>query len=205
MINYDEKFIFVHIYKTGGGSVRSMLRRSQKNTFTYHFNMSTNKFRTALGRPRLHLKGQLDEHARAVEYKEYLHEDFNSFFKFAIIRNPYTWHMSPYSFARSRFYHPERKILKSLNFSEYLEWRSLNPVTQHSFLYEGDECLVNKIYRFEDIVSGDSTIFNDLGLAGSKLTKKKNSSPRHPNLTEKDKELIYKLNREDFRLLNYNR
>ena len=205
MINYDEKFIFVHIYKTGGGSIRSMLPISPKNMIQYKLNKSINKIRTRLKRPRRYLVGQLDEHAKAIDYKNFLHEDFNSFFSFAVVRHPYTWHMSLYSYARSRAYHPEHRILRDLSFSEYLDWRRSHQVNQYSFLYERDKCILNKIYKFEDLVCGRSQVFEDLGLVDTKLTAKKNSSPAHPDMTEKDKEKIYKLNAEDFIRLNYKR
>ena len=77
---------------------------------------------------------------------------FDVYFKFGIVRNPWDWQVSLYTYMLNERKHRLHDTVKSFNsFDEYLEWRYTKPVTyQKNFLFsEKNEQLVDFIGRVE--------------------------------------------------------
>ena len=76
MISYDKKFIFIHINKTAGSSIEQALN--------------------SYGEKRIVPKNNTDfkmskqsQHFNYKEYREFLGADYDDYFKFTVIRNPF--------------------------------------------------------------------------------------------------------------------
>lgn len=96
LISYSHNFLFVHIAKTGGTSVRAALRRYRWGGW-YKLPMWLASQVDQLTRPRHKLALKFPRHAKAVAAKEMLPEPvFNSLFKFAVVRNPWDLQVSSY-------------------------------------------------------------------------------------------------------------
>ena len=77
MISYNKKFIFIHINKTAGTAVEQSLleygdkRVEPKNDLNFE------------------LTYKQSQHSNYKEYKEYLGSEYDNFFKFTVVRNPF--------------------------------------------------------------------------------------------------------------------
>lgn len=119
MISYDKKFVFVHIPKTGGTSIRHAL-----TPYCDGLNATTrltNKIsRRLAGRSifrSLDLELPLDGHASALDYKNFMGDEvFRDYFKFAIVRNPFDLHVSNYEYIRQNNKHKLHTSITKMSF-----------------------------------------------------------------------------------------
>jgi hypothetical protein len=149
MISHSKKFIFVHIPKTGGTSVERMLR----------------KYGIVL-QGRGNFDSMYYKHATAESIKRMMGAEYDKYFKFTIVRNPWDWIVSNYAFNRGlgrpwiigTGYSLSGKVpdwAKDISFSEWLPWwiDTLNPSQSVMFTGTNGESLVDAIFRFESLTS----------------------------------------------------
>jgi len=89
MISRDKKFIFIHINKTGGTSIKKAF-----NKYGYEHENIIRSSRTLKGRIRT-------AHWTYDEYKTHCEKSFDFFFKFTVVRNPWDRVVSWYEYSRS--------------------------------------------------------------------------------------------------------
>ncbi|MFS8086406.1 MAG: sulfotransferase family 2 domain-containing protein [Acidobacteriota bacterium] len=157
----------MHIYKVAGTSIRSALGRYA------HIPDHRLPFRILrkLGLQRLlrhrHLQ-HLNGHATAREIKQALPPHiFQSFFKFAFVRNPWDWQVSLYHFALQKESHPEHQLTKSLgSFEKYLEWRVNEDIhLQKDFVVDRDgRLLVDVVGKYTLLTEDFGYICRRLGV-----------------------------------------
>ncbi|MEH6585803.1 MAG: sulfotransferase family 2 domain-containing protein [Halioglobus sp.] len=157
IINHDHKLIFVHIPKTGGEFLRSLIPNQE----------------------------DLPKHARAVDGREILGARlWNEYTTISIVRNPYDLVVSMYEHLRKPLKMPVRtyrkygslilrprracKTAMLFPFKRYVEKvflenqvqeeYSRKPPVRHfdqqsTWIYDCENCLVDRIYHFESIGS----------------------------------------------------
>jgi hypothetical protein len=186
MVSHKKKFIFIHIPKTGGTSIYSALHKygimlyRQRNEQSIYY-----------------------KHAYASDLKRMLGDEFDTYYKFAFVRNPFDWIISNYHFNRGlhqpytrplglQHYGHVQPEYEALGFDEWLYWwvDKFNPLQSRMMLDSNNNLLVDDIYHFETI-----------GADFKKLCKKINVNiwPRklqHTNKTSrsaqvKDKYAVY--------------
>ena len=60
-------------------------------------------------------------HSTAKQYIEHLgYEKFSQFRSFGLVRNPYDWHVSLYSYMRENPQHPQSAIVSKMSFQSML-------------------------------------------------------------------------------------
>ena len=97
LISHTRGFLFVHIAKTGGTSVRAALR-PYRWSGRYAPAILLASLMSQMTRPRHRLGVKCPRHAKAVAAKEMLPEEvFRGLFKFVFVRNPWdlqvsSWH-----------------------------------------------------------------------------------------------------------------
>lgn len=97
LISHRHRFLFVHIAKTGGTSVRAALRRYRWSG-RYGPALLTASLISQATRPRHRLGVKFPRHAKAIAAREMLPaEIFDGLFKFVFVRNPWdlqvsSWH-----------------------------------------------------------------------------------------------------------------
>jgi hypothetical protein len=101
MINHKYKFVFAHIPKTGGMSVESALKGFGSEYVHRHG-------------PKTEQHPHLCKHASLLTIKNNL-KDFEGYFKFAFIRNPWEWVASNYVFNHGRHF----PYLEKLKYTKY--------------------------------------------------------------------------------------
>ena len=105
LISHPHNFLFVHIAKTGGTSVRAALRRYRWSG-RYAPALFLTSMISQMTRPRHRLGVKFPRHAKAVAAQEMLPaEVFNGLFKFVFVRNP--WDLQVSSFHHIRREKPE--------------------------------------------------------------------------------------------------
>ena len=121
MISYDKKFIFVHINKTAGTSMEKALadygvkKLEEKSDLKFELNYNQS------------------QHFNCDEYKKYLGSEYDDYFKFTVVRNP---------FDRVVSYYYGGAIQKGLNFKDWVVDRYLNEKNYSFFIYNNNSCRV---------------------------------------------------------------
>jgi hypothetical protein len=170
-ISHKHNFVFIHVPKTAGSSIHVALKDFYE----------LKGVQRADPPPPIHHMGAKD---LLNEYPE-----CEGYFKFAFVRNPYERLLSGYSEftqkvsgAESHRANYPLDIFKYKDFSHFCvalessEWiKDVHFRPQHELLYDGDECLVNFIGRYENLQNDLSHICKTVGIHGIDLA----SSPKH--------------------------
>lgn len=198
LISYSKKFIFIHIYKTAGMSIRTSLSRYQAIPNLELPNRAINLL--AFGIRNYHLS--------SAELKQKLpNRIFENYFKFAFVRNPWDWQVSLYHYMKQTEKHHQNHLANGFEtFENYLNWRINNEVRlQVDFIMENNTSLVNYIGRVE-------TIDDDLKFLEKKLdldpiilpkinkSKRSNYQDYYNNRT---KDLVYQHFKKDIETFEY--
>lgn len=120
LISFSHKFVFVHIPKTGGTSIRAALQR-------YHpFDQAMGNGRMQSLRDQYQAKldaaGIFSHSAIRVAPLVLSQESLDTFYKFAVIRNSWEWVVSLYVYIKRFQGHPQHESVKDMSFEEYLDW-----------------------------------------------------------------------------------
>jgi len=168
IINHKYKFIFVHIHKTAGSSIRNSLLKLDGSEFLAHHHT----------------------HLKWIDYKKY--EDY---YKFCFVRNPWDRLVSWYfGILKLKSNNNLQKYIKSCsnNFSEFLNCRGIiketiynkkiesfntkipyfKSISYNQLDYVSDDSgniLVNFIGRFENLNNDWNTILSNLSINKIKL------------------------------------
>ena len=205
MISNPKKFIFIHIYKTAGSSVRSSLS-PWVNQLSREKLLINTLLHKSFNRMMFKDEQLLWKHAGASEYREFLGSEYEKFFTFSFVRNPFDWQVSLYEYLRKSKGHHLHKFACQVSFKSYLKSCVAETIkTQSEFLtdYSGN-LIVDKIGKYESL--------NDDFLS---ITKKLNLSTTLPHLNktirskcnyyydEESEDIILRNFKRDFELFNY--
>lgn len=214
LISYSHKFIFFHVAKVAGLSIKDALK---------DYAAEPEKFKIA--RPPKMLGGKPNKlyemwestlvHAKARDAKKELPEEiYNNFYKFAFVRNPWAWQVSYYHFILKEPTHIRYEMVKSMSgFEEYLEWvvETKNPFSKGATKLQ-KEMITDKEGRLiVDFVGRYETLSKDFEYVCQKINLKSvlphlNSSGNRnyrSYYNEKTKQLVAKNFKEDIDLFGY--
>lgn len=127
LLSPRRRFLFVHIAKTGGTSVRAALQRGRWTDPGYWPMFLCSRLSHLSGH---RIGTKLPRHAKIIAAKELLPRDyFEALFKFAFVRNPWDLQVSS-------FHHIRRERPQYLgghdNFADFLRWK-LDPQRPYQF------------------------------------------------------------------------
>lgn len=185
LLSHRYRFLFVHIAKTGGTSVRSSLQRYRWRDPWYPL--------MALCSRLSHLSGhrlacKLPRHAKAIAAWEMLPRDFfDSLYKFAFVRNPWdlqvsSWHHlqreRPHLVAHCRDF-PEfmRFKLDPQRPPQYHLDRSSESQTAYLVDLQG-RLLVDYVGRYENLAADFHHICRHIGISPPPLAHKRQAAHR---------------------------
>lgn len=191
-------YIFIHIYKCGGTSLREIL----KNDITFNI---------------------LKSHSTALEVKKYFYEKkvfdyFNNSFIFSFIRNPFEWTVSLFNFIKYNVEHENYNEIKEYDFDDFCKWivkaiaikkqntnGTYNTLTE--FLYDNENNLlvdfVGRIENYEHDIKQIAKIINIDINEIPKLNKNKIQSDYKLYYNPDTKTIIEKLFKKDLENFNY--
>jgi hypothetical protein len=171
LISCKYNFLFIHIAKTGGTSVRSALTPLLLKDPSRWIQYLCNRL-SGLSKHRLGVK--FPRHAKAVAALEILPSDmFHDLFKFAFVRNPWDLQVSSYHHVQRERPHLMEHID---NFDHFLKWKLQEDRPYHYILDASGEpqwyslidlqgqCLVDFVGRYENLQADFAYICQYLGL-----------------------------------------
>ncbi len=150
LISESHQFIFVHIRKSAGTSLRQVLSQvalEKNNNLLY-------KSLSRAGVAVDYRKYSFRKHANLVEAEKSMPSTkFNQYFKFAVVRNPWDRLVSEYEYIRCQPGHSRHKKIVRQSFADYVEFQSKRPEGhQINALQCGDGRLgVDYVGRFESL------------------------------------------------------
>jgi len=168
LISYSRRFIFIHIYKVAGTSIREALK---PYSFDPNVFLPTRLLRMlgAHNVVRHHRLQKLGGHAHATQVRDALPARFfNEFYKFAFARNPWDWQVSLYNFALKDPTHHQHELTKSLgSFEKYVEWRVNEELRlQKDFVVdERGELIMDFVGRYEALERDFNEVCGRVGVS----------------------------------------
>jgi Sulfotransferase family len=172
MISLQKRFLFVHIPKTAGNSIQTILRDYSEDQLVALRKEQDGIERFGLRNPKYNIK----KHSTLGEYRDALgNEQFRSLYKFTCVRNPwdrmvsyyFTPTQSPEIWDRKKF---RRIISKAVSVADYLR---LNQGEEDPFAN------VDYIMRFENLADDFRTVCGTLGISPGALPRYNRSSREH--------------------------
>ena len=163
MIVCDEpKFVFVHIFKTAGTSVKRSLRRFAMPAWQEWGNVVLKRIGVPqFGPPRY------PDHMRASELIAQIGaEQFSQYFSFAFVRNPWDWELSHYKYIlKFKGHSNHAEVARLGSFSEYVRWRCDQRFQlQSDFVVSEGKILVDFVGRFESLQSDFADVCDKIGV-----------------------------------------
>ena len=157
MISFQKRFLFVHIPKTAGNSIQSVLRDYSEDQIVALRSEQDGIERFGLRNPNYKIR----KHSTLAEYRMALgDEQFRSLYKFVCVRNPWDRMVSYYFTPTQQVGELDRKefrkvISKALSVADYLR------------LDQGDDdpfANVDYIMRFENLAEDFRAVCTTLGI-----------------------------------------
>jgi len=161
IISDTKKFIFIHIPKTGGMSIRDKMEP--------HATVNVWKGRAIPGVPAQTNKG-MSKHAKARVVKA--NTNWGAYFTFAFVRNPWSWLVSGYHYAKKDKRDWRYKEANRMPFNDYLRWTLESPDRRHTtlrlgqfdFLAENGKIIVDYVGKLETITKNFSHVCKKIGV-----------------------------------------
>jgi hypothetical protein len=210
LISHKHKFIFAHVWKTGGNSVRIALKPfseelyPKKKSSVFNFNK---KFKKEVCEPI-----KIDQHITLNEIQAILEPNkFSQYFKFAFVRNPLDLMVSYYHFITQKANnHPQKEFIQSLKgFEDYVKWSEENEMirlSQHKFILDDQgKMLADYVGRYEHFQESFDEILKRLKIENIEIKKVNTSSHNHylKYYNSTTEEIVRSVLSEDFRILKY--
>lgn len=213
LLSLRNNFLFVHIAKTGGTSIRATLNRYRWRDPYYPAQFVCSRISHLTGH-RLGCK--FPRHAKIVAAREMLpRELFESLFKFAFVRNP--WDLQVSSFHHIRRERPHL-VAGHEDFEEFLRYK-LNPNRPYQFHIDTSielqsdylvdlhgKVLVDFIGRYENIEADFREACRQIGITPPPLAhrrKAKNRSDYRSYYRDVTAELVAERFKKDIDLFDY--
>ncbi len=197
------RFIFIHVYKTGGTSIRRALIPYIERPWRRVVNRLARPFGVTM------LSSQpYPPHTKASELVAAIgKEEFESYYSFGFVRNPWDWNVSLYTYIVKTPVHRDHRHVKALgSFEEFLRWRCTDDVAlQRDFvLSKENEPMVNFIGRYENLEEDFRHVCATIGLpARLPHLNASKTRPYQEYYTPSTMELVRETFAEDIRLFNY--
>ena len=200
MIDNVHKVIFIHIPKCAGETIRKLLGEKEQELYDDQ-------------------RGIERRHATAQQIRDfYTNGEFDRYFKFAIVRNPYERMVSAYHYLNLRVgvigpfedYISQRGVYQLTEDSGKIERTLIAPISLYDYLYGSDgNILVDYIGRFESLRGELHHIFKELGLPTDRIgyTWKHRGHYDHYSqyYTNKIADEVYRQYEKDFDTFHYSK
>jgi Sulfotransferase family len=202
LVSHRHRFVFIHVYKVAGTSMRRALERFCEDRW------KRRAARVLSGRG-LYRPNLPPAHLTAREARDHVSQRvFDNYFTFAFVRNPWDWQVSLYHYMRKVETHHQHEVAKRLaGFDDYIRWRVDEEVRlQKAFVVdERERVMVDFIGRMERIGEDFRHICRAVGLPPVRLPHQNRSGHRDYRTYYNDhtRELVARAFAEDIALFGY--
>ncbi|NTS78777.1 sulfotransferase family 2 domain-containing protein [Catenovulum sp. SM1970] len=213
LLSHKHNFLFIHIAKTGGTSVRSALA---KYRWGHLYSFAAFLARKLSGFTGHKIGSKFPRHCKAIAAKEMLPgEYYSQLYKFCVVRNPFDLQVSSYHHIEKE--HPQ--IFKRYNITNFAEFLAVRLDSEREFEellhaplqsdYVVDlhgNIIVDKICRFENLQADFDEACDAIGIARVALPHKRKAKARktyHEYYSEKEIALVEKHYAKDLEILGY--
>ena len=209
MISRSKKFIFIHIPKAAGSSVADALLPYDDHPWLNH--PMARKIRNRLGVGKVSAPGVGIElfrhHATAREVRAQLGPaEFDRYFSFAFVRNPWDFYVSYYHYVRKATLHPYHVQARMTDFSVFLkQLLDKGPMLQATRVSGDDGAqIVDFVGRYERLEEHFAEICERVGIQARlpHMNKTRRSTYREYYDGE-TQALVARLNRLDIETFGY--
>ena len=199
----SKNFVFIHVYKCAGTSIRDALKPYND---TFNKRLFLDDFLARLG-----IKSNFApcEHIGARDAKaKYLgSEVWDNAYTFAVVRNPWDWQVSLYSYILQLTTHHEHELVSAMkSFDEYIAWRCDGYFPSQSEFLKDDsgKLLVKDVYRFESLASDIQRLASHIGhdVWLKRLNQSRSDSYRK-YYSDKSREMVRSFFKEDIERFGY--
>ncbi len=187
-ISHDLKLIFIHVHRTGGSTIRNLLKQELGSKIE-----------------------NISQHGNAMSSESVFLEKHADYFRFGFVRNPWDRLLSWYSLINK--WDPLNIELERLRFEEFLELDLSAKQGDDFFHYNqldyfpllNDSLNSIKIYRYEKFEDETNEIFGLLGHPLKKIPITNNTSIKDYKdfYTERSKELVKQKCHKDITYFKY--
>ena len=192
-VSHEKKIIFVHVPRTGGSTLDYLF--SHKNWDYWGGDPNSDKH---------------PDHFSALQIKECIGDKrFNSYFKYAFVRNPYDRFVSNFRISHGLLPNHERvndfKLFCNRIYDIVKSKRDIMYQTSTEMLYINGELAMDYVGRYENYVNDVKTICNKLNQDITNIPKE-NASGSYITSQYYDQEcydIVYDLYADDFKNFNY--
>lgn len=192
MINHKHKFIFVHIPKTGGTSIQYLFTKNNNVT-----------------------KKENKKHFTSNDYHRENISEWNSYFKFSFVRNPFDFLVSYYIF-RMKMINGElgrterfmSKKYKNSNFKSWIRNNFFNDprvMTHFDFLSVNEKIELDYIGKFENFQEDFNIICDKIGIPQQQLPHINKSKHKHytEHYDDETRQLVAEKYAKDIKYFGY--
>lgn len=162
LISYSHQFIFFHIAKVAGISIREALKPYVQEPEKFKIKRPPKKLDNGAANPLYEMWESSLTHAKAKEVKADVSSDiYNGFYKFSFVRNPWDWQVSMYHFLLKETSNIRYDLIRSMNsFEEYLEWvicaknpypKGATKLQKEMVVDENNNLIVDFIGKYENL------------------------------------------------------
>ncbi len=163
LINEKYNYVYVHVYKVAGQSVKLALRRHDYR----HLPVLRSPLAKIVESPQAYTFRSLEAHSTAAQIRDFLGPDkWDSMFTFSFVRNPWDWQVSLYHFIQINRFNYQRRMVSEMSFDEYIRWRvSEDRHLQKDFIFDrhGNQ-LVDFVGRLENLRDDFATVCHRIGI-----------------------------------------
>jgi len=187
LISYSHSFIFFHVAKVAGISMRHELLQYAQEPERFNIRRPVQEINGVPNDLYLMWDSMLT-HATVKQTQRALPDEFGKFYKFAFVRNPWDWQVSMYHFLLKEKQNPRYNTVSQLgSFKKYLEWvveekkpfpRGATKLQKMMLVDNSGRVAVDEIGRFETLAEDFRRITTKVGIEAS-LPKLNSSAHRN--------------------------
>ena len=208
IVSFEKSFLFVHVPKTGGTSMRAVLSRYRHDPHR----LWTNRLLNAMGIPINYYLGSYQHYcfrthdplSRAAQV--YPPELMERLFKFAVVRNPWDLLVSYWGFIRSTPGHKRHRRVARLDFAEFLSFAIAKGIGRQKPLLvdRTGQVQLDYIGRFENLSQDFLEISQRLQIGG-RLPHANRGGRRdyRAHYTPRTRQLVHQAYAEDIDAFEY--
>ena len=176
LISNTHSFIFFHVAKVGGISIRHALSPYTQEPECFRINRPPREINNKPN-PLYAIWDSALTHATVKQTQKALPEAFETYHKFAFVRNPWDWHVSMYHFLLNQPENRRFEMIKGFGgFKPYMEWvvtedkpfpKGATKLQSTMLVDTNGNIAVDEIGRFENLSEDFNAITARLGIQAS--------------------------------------